>query len=205
MNDLDRIVERIEAELDEKDRVREATLKATRALTRLAGSALRGMHRGEDVSGSLADARAQVRELRMLLKDHPELWHGGTVEAALAEVAEAAIIYSILDGRPLPDPEELGVPGAAFVLGLADAIGELRRFVLDHMRAGRVEEASRYLQMMEDIFDAILRFDYPNAVVALRRKQDVARSLLERTRGELAFAARGAELERKLGDLAKKL
>jgi len=205
MKDLDRIVDRIEAELDEKDQVREVALKSTRTIVRLAGAAIRGMHRGEDVASSLDQAREETRRLASLLADHPDLWHGGSVEGALQEVAEAAIVHSLLGGGPLPDPRDIGVTSPAYLLGLADAVGELRRFALDRLRAGDVEAAAENLQKMEEIFDALLRFDHPNAIVPLRHKQDVARGLLERTRGELAVAAHGTALERRLRELTKKL
>lgn len=204
VKDLDRIADRLEAELDEKDQVREVALKSTRTIVRLAGAAIRGMHRGEDTGKSLDDAREETRRLRSLLAEHPDLWYSGAVEGALQEVAEAAIVHSLLREEPLPDPEGLGVTGPAYLLGLADAIGELRRFVLDRIRAGEIDDAARSLAKMEDMFDTLLRFDHPNAIVPLRHKQDVARGLLERTRGELAVAAHGTALERRLRDLAKK-
>ncbi len=204
MKDLDPIIARIEAELDEKDEVREVALKSARAIVRLAGAAIRGMHRSEDVAARLTEARDEIRKLRGLLAEHPELWFGGAVEGALQEVSEAAVVHALIAGQALPSPEELGVTSPAYLLGLADAIGELRRFALDQLREGHVEQAARYLEIMQDIYDALLRFDHPNALVPLRHKQDVARGLLERTRGELAVAAHGTALERRLRDLAEK-
>ena len=204
MKGLDPIIARIEAELDAKDRVREATLKATRGITRLASSTIQKMHRGEDVGRDLAGLRKEVVSLRRRLRGHPEFWFGGTVEGALQEAAEAAVVHAVLKDRPLPKPDDLGVTGAAYVLGLGDVIGEFRRFALDRMRLGRMDEASRFVDAMEDLFHALLRFDYPDAIVAVRHKQDVARSLLERTRGELAVSARSAELEKKLARLTRR-
>ena len=204
MKGLDPIIARIETELDEKDRIREATLKATRGITRLASTSIRGMHRGEDVGRDLATLRKEVAALRQRLRGHPEFWFGGTVEGALQEAAEAAIVHSILKDRPLPRPEDLGVTGVAYVLGIGDSIGEFRRIALDRMRLARIEDASRIVDAMEDLFHALLRFDYPDAIMAVRHKQDVARSLLERTRGELAVSARSAELEKKLARLTKR-
>ena len=203
MKDLDAIIRRIEAELDEKDEVREVALKSARSIVRLAGASIRGMHRGEAIDGTLATAREETQKLRALLSEHPDLWFGGAVEGALQEVSEAAIVRAIVSGSPLPSPTELGVTSPAYLLGLADAVGELRRFALDHLRVGRVEEAAAYLDRMEEIFDALLRFDHPDAIVPLRHKQDVARGLVERTRGELAVAAHGTALERRLRDLTK--
>jgi len=204
MRGLDPIAKRLEAELDEKDRVREVALRSARDVVRLSGAAMRAMHRGEDARKLLAAARENARSLHTILGDHADLWHGGAVEQALQEVSEAAIVHSLLTGRALPDPKTLGVTSAAYLLGLADAVGELRRFALDRMRAGDVAKASGFLEMMEDIFDVLLRFDHPNAIVPLRHKQDVARGLLERTRGELAVATQGQALERRLRALVKK-
>ncbi len=201
MKDLDRIVARIEGDLDAKDRAREASLRSARAITRLAGSAIRAMQRGEDPHGDLEAVRRETRALRGVLRDYPDLWNGPSVEGALQEVAEAAIVWSVLRRHALPSPEELGVTSAAYVLGLGDAIGELRRLALDRLRLGRVDEATRFVDVMEDMFHALMRFEYPDAIVAVRHKQDVARSLVERTRGELAVSARSAELERRLREL----
>ena len=205
MRGLDRIVDRIAAELDETDRVRELALKSARTITRLAATAIRGMHRGDDPSKMLAEAQTETKRLGTLLAGHPDLWHGGSMEGALQEVSEAAVVHALLRGKPLPEPEALGVTSAAYLLGLADAVGELRRLALDRMRDGKVDDAAGYLGMMEDIFDALLRFDHPDAIVPLRHKQDVARGLLERTRGELAVAAHSARLEKRLRSLSRKL
>jgi len=204
VKDLDRIVAHLEKDLDEKDRVREASLRAARSITRLASTAIRGMHRAEDVEKELKALRGEVLALGRSLRSHPEFWSGGTVEGALQEASEAAIVHAILRDRPLPGPDEVGVTGAAYVLGLGDSIGELRRLALDRLRVGALDEANRFVDAMEEMYHALLRFDYPDAIVAVRHKQDVARSLLERTRGELAVATRSAELERKLARLTKR-
>ena len=99
----------------------------------------------------------------------------------------------------------MGLPGTAYVLGLADVIGELRRFALERLREGKADEASRYLDMMEELFLVIMRFDFPDAIIPIRRKQDVARSLLEKTRGEVAVALSAAMLQAKLESISRKL
>ena len=204
LRDLDRIVAKLETNLDEKDRVREDSLRAARSITRLASTAIRGMHRAESVEKELKALRGEVARLAKSLRNHPEFWAGGTVEGALQEASEAAIVHAILKNRALPGPDEVGVTAAAYVLGLGDSIGELRRLALDRLRVGKLDEATRLVDAMEELYHALLRFDYPDAIVAVRHKQDVARSLLERTRGELAIAARSAELERKLARLSRR-
>lgn len=205
MSNLEKIIAEIEEQLDEKDTLRELALKSSRTITRLAGSALRSMHRGEDVSKLLNDAKEEAFKLKKLLRDHPDLYHSGFFEGAEQELCEAFLTFAILKKKNLPYPEELGVTNSPYLLGLADVVGELRRFALDSLRNGNVEEAGKYLETMEDIFNALMRFDYPTALIAIKRKQDIARSLVERTRGEIAVAARGRELEKRIEELKEKL
>ena len=205
MRNLDAIMEEIETELDEKDAVRELALKSSRAITRLAGRALRGLYRSENPTEPLNDAKEEASKLRALLAEHMDLFHSGFVENAFQELCEACITISLVNGEDLPRPRELGVTNSSYILGLGDSVGELRRFALEALRSGKIDEAVSYLGMMEEIYSALMRFDYPTALVAIKRKQDIARSLLERTRGEIAVASRGRQLEKKIEELEKKL
>jgi translin len=205
MKNLDDVIEGIEGRLDEKDEVRELTIKSSRTIARLSGSAIQGMHRGQEVGPQLQETREEILKLRSLLNDHPDLYHTGTVENAMQEACEAFLVHAILDADALQSPKELGVTDTAYLLGLGDVVGELRRFSLEHLRHGDIKLASAFLEKMERILDALMRFDYPTALVALRRKQDVARSLIEKTRGEVAVAARSQELADKLDAVRGKL
>jgi len=198
VKNLDDVISEIEARLDEKDEVRELAIKSSRTIARLAGSVIQGMHRGEDVAPALQETREEVLKLRSLLKDHPDLYHAGFVENAMQEACESFLVHAIVSSDRLPAPKELGVTDTAYLLGLGDVVGELRRFALTSLRDGDVAHASSLLEKMERILDALMRFDYPTALVALKRKQDVARSLIEKTRGEVAVAAQTLELSRKL-------
>jgi translin len=204
MKNLEKTVSKIEEELDEKDEIREVALKSSRAIVRLSGELLKGLHRGERVANALGDLKDEVSRLSSLLSDHPDLYSAGYVETALQEYAEVEIVMSILEKDDVPSPEDLEVDSVPYLLGLGDTIGELRRFCLDELKRGNVEQASRFLDRMEDIFTALMRFDYPDAIVAVRRKQDVARSLLEKTRGEFAVASSARQLHDKLDELLKK-
>jgi len=202
---LERVVERIEEELDEKDHIREVALKSSRAVVRLAGTILKGMHREEDVATALDDLKDEVSRLSSLIADHPDLVSAGYVESALQEYAEVEIIMTLLDKDDVPSPDGIGVGSIAYLLALGDSVGELRRFALDELKRGNVIRANYFLDRMEDIYTSIMRFDYPDAIVAVRRKQDVARSLLEKTRGEVAVAASARNLQEKLDELLKKM
>lgn len=196
--EFEEILADIEAELEEKDAVRELALKSSRAVARLAVSAVGALHRGKEVAPLLEDAREEAGRLRSLLKEHPDLYFGGFVENAHQDMTEAAVAFSLLRGAPLPTPRELGVTATAYLLGLGDVVGELRRHALESLRNGEVEAAAEALDAMEYVYEALMRFDYPTALVAIRRKQDVARSLVEKTRGEVAVALRTRALERRL-------
>ena len=203
MKNLQKVISKIESELDEKDEVREVALKSTRAVVRLSGSILRGLHRGESKEQMLDELRDEASRLTNLLLDHPELSNTGYVQTAFQEYTEALIIISLLQKNDIPSPEDLRVSSVPFLLGLADAVGELRRFCLDELKVGRVAKANRYLEQMEDIYSAIARFDLPDAIAPIRHKQDVARSLIEKTQGEVAIATTSQNLQKKLDQVMK--
>ncbi len=198
MNNLDAVIAKIETELDEKDQIREIALKSSRAIVRLSGSVLKGLHRREDVKSQLADLKDEASRLSSLLGEHPDLTRTGYVESAFQEYAEVGIVMSILERDDVPMLEELGVSSAPYLLGLGDVVGELRRFALEELRRGNADQASHFLDRMEDIYHALIRFDYPDAIAAVKHKQDVARSLLEKTRGDVAVAVSTRRLHDKL-------
>lgn len=204
MKNLDRVVSKIEAELDEKDQIREVALKSSRVVVRLSGNIVRGLHKNIERTAELEALKDEVSNLSSLVREHPELEHAGYVENAFQEYAEVNVIMSLLERADVPSPEELNVGSVPYLLALGDSVGELRRFCLDELKSGKVATANKYLEMMEDLFTALMRFDYPEAIVPLRHKQDVARSLLEKTRGEVAVAASTRNLHERLDEVLKK-
>ncbi len=205
LKNLEEIAVRIESRLEEKDQVREVAIKSTRAINRLSGSIVHMIHKGDDPLPLMHEALDETHRLRSLLEDYPEIWESGLVEGALQELAEAAILLAMVREEELPDPDDMGITGNSYLLGMADVIGELRRFALERLREGDVEKATEYLNMMEEMFLVIMRFDFPDALIPIRRKQDVARSLLEKTRGEVAVAVNSARLQKKMDELSRKL
>ncbi|HUU07519.1 MAG TPA: translin family protein [Thermoplasmata archaeon] len=201
MNNLESVIARIETELDEKDQIREIALKSSRAVVRLSGSVLKGLHRREDVKNLLADLKDETSRLSSLLGEHPDLTRTGYVVSAFQEYAEVGIVMSLLERDDVPTLEELGIGSAPYLLALGDVVGELRRFALEELRRGNADQASHFLDRMEDIYHALIRFDYPDAIAAVKHKQDVARSLLEKTRGDVAVAVSTRRLHDKLEEL----
>jgi len=205
MENLQEIIDQIEKNLDDKDAIREVALKSCRAITRISTSITQGVHRKEDVQELFNNARDEASRLRSLVQEHPDLLHSGFVQSAFQELCEAAILLSVIRGEKLPTPKELAVTDTSYLLGMADAIGELRRFTLECLREEDVKSASSYLEKMEKFYEMLLRFNYPNALVSIRRKQDIARSLIEKTRGELTVALRSRSLEKKIEYLQNKI
>jgi len=205
MRNLDEIAVGLQEELDEKDTVREIAIKSARVIIRLSGSAVHSIHGGEDATQMLTTALDEAARLKSLLEIHPDIWTSGLVSDALQEMTEAALVHSISMGEDLPTPQDLGVPPAPYLLGLADTIGEVRRFALISLREGELRDAIAYLDIMEEMFLVLMRFDYPQALVAIRRKQDIARSLVEKTRGEVTLAVSSRRLQDKIDELKDKL
>lgn len=115
------------------------------------------------------------------------------------EYAEAIFVYSIITRHEILAPDEVGVEQVNYLAGLGDVCGELRRHILDLIRSGRGKDGEYYLQVMEEIYYLLMLFDYPDAITrGLRRKSDLARSMLERTRGDLTNALEIARMESSL-------
>jgi translin len=199
MRDLKRIARAVEKEMDKKDRAREHAIRTSREMIRESKKIIHGIHNGDNVSHLMRRSDEMVRELRKALHQHPDLLHSGFVLDGLQEHAEAFIFEAAAFGKKVPNHNDLGVPPEAYILGLGDVMGELRRLVLTELKKGDIEAAEKHLASMETTFEVLMGFNYPDSLVPVRRKQDVARGLIERTRGEVTMASRTISLERKLG------
>ncbi|BAJ62657.1 translin family protein [Anaerolinea thermophila] len=208
MKTLPEIAERIHQALEARTRARDQVLTQARVLTRHAAHAIRAAHREEwsIAAEQLEQARLLVRQLQQDLAPYPELYFAGYTQDAIKEFAEASIACALIQNLSLPTPEELGVEDVTYLNGLAEAAGELRRRCLDILRQGYSQEAERLLSCMDDIYDVLVTMDYPDAVTnGLRRQTDVARSLLERTRGDITLSQREQHLEQVIRDAVKRL
>ncbi|MCK5251656.1 MAG: haloacid dehalogenase [Thermoplasmata archaeon] len=191
MENLDEIAADLEAYLDEKDRVREDMLRRSREILKLSARTIAAMHRGAFVDGDVLRINDMAKELKKDLQDHKDIWHSGALENALQEAAEAAIVHSMLKGERLPHPDDLSVTIPAYLLGLCDSVGELRRFTLTALKDGRNEDAERNLVSMDRIYETVSQYHYPKAIVPVKVKQDQIRGIIERTRGDVAMAIAG--------------
>ena len=146
--------------------------------------------------------------MKSIVKDFPDLYHTGYTQDALKEVAEAFITLAIVKGVALPSSTELGIESSTYLKGLGEAATELRRFILDIMRRadGHSDEAERLLRAMDDIYDQLVTFDFPDALThGLRRQTDVVRGVLERTRGDLTQSLRQQKLQDALKNMERHL
>jgi translin len=191
----------IHERLQAKHAAREQALAESRASIRHSANAIRAVHRGEREAGErlLESASASLRSAVQACQGHPEVEHAGFVHDARKEYAEARTTFALVTGEPLPTPRELDVPEAAYLNGLAETVGELRRHLLDELRAGRLERCEALLSTMDDIYALLVSIDFPDGVTGgLRRSTDVARSIIERTRGDLTTALVQARLQQAL-------
>jgi len=208
MENLDQIAERIREAFEIRTQARDQALAQTRKLTRYSANAIRAVHRNEmdDVIGNLDQASKLVEKLMTNLRDYPDLYHAGYTQDALKEYAEANIVFALLQNGDLPTPEELEIEPATYLKGLAEAVGELRRRCLDILRHGHSEEAELLLQHMDNIFAVLVTMDFPDAITGgLRRLTDIARSLIERTRGDMTISIRQEQLEASMKRLEERL
>jgi translin len=209
MHKLEQISEQIRQTFEARTAARDQALAQARALTRHCANAIRAVHRDETpvMQEHLGEAQKLAETLHAdLFKQFPDLYYAGYTQDALKEFAEASITCALVRHQPLPAPEELDLPAFTYLNGLAESIGEMRRRCLDMLRQGNSAEAERLLGHMDDIFSVLVTMDYPDAVTnGLRRQTDVARGILERTRGDLTFSLRGEQLERSLSRLSAQL
>lgn len=198
MDPLSRLAKEVSELLETKDLARERSLKLSRIVIRNCSAAIRAVHRKEfeDADRHMDVARNALLEIDELLRVHPDVRHAGFVDDAQREYAEARIVFSIINSHQIPDPESVGVDLVNFLAGLGDVTGEIRRHILDLIREGKPNDGEYYLHTMEEIFHLLMLFDYPDAITrGLRRKSDLARSMLERTRGDLTNAKGRKDLE----------
>ncbi len=166
---------------------REETIRLSRAVIRLSKSAIHAIHTGCDPSEDLASMRERIGSIISAARD-PSVLSSGPVQDCMCEYSEAVILDSIVSGSPVPDHESLRVSPSAWVLGACDCEGELRRMVMSKLMEGDLEGARRMFALMEDVHERIMMLDVADPVAPVRRKQDIARGIMDRTRSDMLNA-----------------
>ena len=208
MEQLEHIADQIRLQFDARTSARDKALAQARMLTRHCSQAIRAVHRDDDpgMTAELAEAQALAASLRTDLAAFPDLYYAGYTQDALKEFVEANATCALIKGQPIPTPQDLHVEFNTYLNGLAEVIGELRRRCLDILRHGYSAEAERLLTTMDDIYAILVTMDYPDAITnGLRRQTDIARNIIEKTRGDLTFSLREEHLERALARLSQQI
>jgi translin len=208
MHKLEKIADQIRQKFDIINAKRDQALAHARQLTRACSLAIRAVHRDdkETMEMQLAEARMLADTLSSDLLHYPDLYYAGYTQDSLKEFVEASVTCALILSQPLQTPEELRVEEATYLNGLAEVIGELRRRTLDILRHGYSQEAERLLGHMDEIYSVLVTMDYPDAITnGLRRQTDVARSIIEKTRGDITFSLRGEDLTQAIRKLSSQL
>ena len=199
--DLSKIEAWARDELDRKNAAREQVLRWSRDLVRASANSIRAVHRRDfGRAEALTDAaRSLNREICDTLAEMGDVYWTGYVQDAQKEMVEALCTFALVQGLDLPDPVALGVAPGPFLNGLAEAVGELRRYLMDQLRRGELDRGETLLEAMDDIYSLLVTIDYPDALTSgLRRTTDSTRGILEKTRGDLTMALRQEALQRAL-------
>jgi len=203
---LKTLLGKIQEELQKREKVHDEVQRDMRRATRLSKQAILFTHqaRFKEAKKLLKEATDLFCRLHAIAETYQDMLYSGLVNAAHQEYAEAQTLLALVKESRFINPEEISVPSIDYVLGLADVIGELRRRALDSLRGGDVKTAEDCLLLMEEIYVELMAMDEAYMLVpGLRRKSDVARHLIETTRGDITIEARRGSLEKCMKDLEK--
>ena len=183
--------------LSELEKKRNKAMESSRVITRRTKNMIHAIHVHDDHKAIAEDIRKNVSDLIDYLKDEPSIFYLAVVQDSLGEYAEAFIFASVVEKEDIPSYDSLGISPQAWLMGLADSIGEIRRMILTYLTEGRLEDARYLFDRMDSIGDDVLSFDVPDAIVPVRRKQDVARSIIEKTRSDITNAVMLAQYNKR--------
>jgi translin len=207
MENLDQIADKIRQDFTAQDKAREKAMPLGREVIRYCGNAIRAVHRQEfdQASDMLGKARQLLDKASKALTSGSELHNTGFLRDAQKEYAEGCITLALIKGGTLPDPDDLGAEYSAYLNGMGEAVGELRRYLLDGLRKGDLSRGEELLLAMDDIYNTLVTIDFPDAITGgLRRTTDMVRGVLERTRSDLTLTIQQKVLEDKLDSFKHK-
>ena len=177
---------------------REQALAISREVIRFSANAIRTVHRGQfdEARGIIDRAAARLNETEAIRKDNPEIYFAGFLADARKEFSEANITLAVISGSDIPSHTDLGIDPSSFLNGMAEVIGEVRRYILDALRRDSFEGCQNMMDVMDEIYGILVTVDFPEGVTGgLRHSTDQMRGVLERTRGDLTMALRQSKLE----------
>ena len=188
-------------QLTTRNQAREQALSVSREVIRFSANAIRAVHRGQfDQARDLtAHAGRRLQETESIRQHNPEIFFAGFLADARKEFCEANVTLAVISEGAIPLPQDLGVDPAAYLNGMADVIGEIRRYILDELRRNSFDRCQELMDVMDEIYSILVTVDFPEGVTGgLRHSTDNMRAVLERTRGDLTMALRQHSLEQRL-------
>jgi len=201
LSSLESVLQEVKNQLMQKNKIREETHENMRKATSLSKQAILLIHQKKygEAEKFITEAEQKISSLQVLSKDYPEIIYGGIFSAAIQEYSEARIFAVLVNESRFVSPAEINVPCSDYVLGLADVIGEYRRLALDNLREGKVKKAEECLTIMDQVFIQLQALDEAYMLVpGLRHKSDIARRIIEATRGDVTLEIRRKSLEDQL-------
>ena len=197
----------VQKQLVHYDEAREAVLSLSRTATRLAGSSILEIHRGdmEAASNTLRKVEQTLSKIEILANDFSEFKTSSGVVVAFQEYVEAMTLRSFAQSERIPTISELKTDNRSYVLGLLDAVGEFRRMTLNCLRRGEVKKAEKLLGAMEGVYDDLQTLEHTSIIPTFRVKMDADRRIIESTRGDVVTEVRRFALEQSLDRLEKRL
>ena len=190
-------------QLTARNLAREQALVISRQVIRNSANAIRAVHRNDfsEASRLILEASGLLTETERIRTDNPEIYYAGFLSDARKEFTEANITLAVISGGDIPDSEKLGVDPPAYLNGMAEVIGELRRYILDSLRSDDIGRCEEFMELMDEIYGILVTVDFPEAVTGgLRRSTDAMRGVLERTRGDLTISLQQRRLEQRLAE-----
>lgn len=208
VNSFENLADQIRESFERKNKIRDEALSQSRNLIRHAARTIRAIHRDDtDLAREhLNEAGQLAANLRQGLAEDPDLYFSGYAQDALKEYCEAHLTLAIITNQPWPSPDDLQVEYATYLNGMSEVVGELRRRIMDIMREGHSQEVQRLLDVMDDIYAQLVTMDFPDALTyGLRRRTDIARSIIERTQADVTVSFRQQQLEQRINALSEQL
>jgi translin len=204
MEEVRRSIKDLEAHFSDQLERRDRLLKESRDVITSSSRAIISVHQGKmkDATRELSEARALLNSLKKS--------GGGPVSRYLispeTEYVEASAVLALAQGKTIPSRDALGASPEAYLLGLLDTVGELKRLVLDSIMGGKMTKAKGCFAIMENLYSVCSPMAvYDHVVNGTRRKIDVARMLVEDTRGLMTEEVRRESVNSSLVRLQKKL
>jgi len=207
-NNLKKIMESATEQLRSRENARDEILGRARKTRMISKKAILLAHNGEygEAEAAINKARKLMKEMKPYLIDHPEIEFYNEVKAAKEEYSESYIFYSLLRDESHPNPDKMDVEVSRYILGLGDVPGELRREALESLRKGKIEKAEKYLGQMEEIYLNLVSMEEASLLLkGLRRKLDITRGVIEKTRAEITAEAGRNRLKKSINELLDNL